>query len=115
MDGFDNFGFLTVPGSRLNEESSLQGLVVYQVNQDWLVHLPDVKTRDVIKVASTWLDFNINLIVICQGCVALMTTADMIDYDDTIWNLPPGERWVDREVVREAVVWSRPVNVASRH
>ena len=83
MDGFDNFGFLTVPGSRLNEESSLQGLVVYQVNQDWLVHLPDVKTRDVIKVASTWLDFNINLIVIFQGCVALMTTADMIDYDGT--------------------------------
>ena len=74
-----------------------------------------MKTRDVIKVASTWLDFNINLIVIFQGCVALMTTADMIDYDDTIWNLPPGERWPDQEVIREAVAWSRPVNVASCH
>ena len=39
----NHLGTLTVPSSCFDEESSLQRLVVYQVNQDWLVHLLGLK------------------------------------------------------------------------
>ena len=54
----NHLGTLTVPSSCFDEESSLQRLVVYQVNQDWLVHLlvSNMLCADTNYVLMGWLE-----------------------------------------------------------